>query len=110
MKLKFAIFFLLNSIWAFAQTADEIINKSFETTGGKEKWAKVNSLRYSGNYVMGPGMLAPVTELEVGKPFKGYYFDFSWQGMTSKTAMRADSGWNYNPFGGKRETDPLSPD
>ena len=43
------------------------------------------------------------------KPFKGMYSNFTWQGMTSKSAMRGDSGWAYNPFGGKRETDPLSP-
>jgi hypothetical protein len=30
--------------------------------------------------------------------------------MTNKNAIRADSGWSYNPFGGKRETDPVSPD
>jgi hypothetical protein len=43
------------------------------------------------------------------KPSLSYYSDFTWQGMTAKTAMQGDSGWSYQPFGGKRETDPLSP-
>jgi hypothetical protein len=93
----------------FAQTADDIINKHFEATGGKEKWAKVYAMHSSGNYVLGPGMLAPVNHYMLAKPFKGVYNDFTWQGMTAKHAMRADSGWNYQPFNGKRDADPMSP-
>lgn len=93
----------------FSQTADEVISKHIAATGGVEKWSKVTSIRYTGTYVMGPGMQAPVTNLLLSKPFKGYYSDFTWQGMTSKQAMRGDSGWSYNPFGGKRMADPLTP-
>jgi hypothetical protein len=109
--MKYFLFLALPFLLQYvsAQTADDIINKNINATGGVDKWSKVYSIKYSGNYVMGPGMLAPVSEVDMSKPFKGYYQDFSWQGMTSKQAMRADSGWNYNPFGGKRESDPLSP-
>ncbi len=93
----------------FAQTADDIINKHFDAIGGKEKWARVNAIRYTGNMLLGPGMLAPVAETQVIKPFKGALTEFSWQGMTSKRATRADSGWTYNPFSGKRDADPMSP-
>ncbi|MFN8285536.1 MAG: hypothetical protein U0V74_02225 [Chitinophagales bacterium] len=93
----------------FSQTADDIIAKHITATGGIDKWSKVVSIKYSGVYVMGPGMQAPVTSIMLSKPFKGYYSDFSWQGMTSKQAMRGDSGWSYNPFGGKRQADPLTP-
>ncbi|MDB5281983.1 MAG: outer rane lipoproteinsorting protein [Bacteroidota bacterium] len=109
MRNRFILLFLFLSGSLFAQTADDIINKHFEATGGKDKWARVVAIHYNGNYVLGPGMLAPVVQLEVAKPFKGTYSEFSWQGMTNKRAMRADSGWRYNPFSGKRETDPLSP-
>jgi hypothetical protein len=100
---------LLAGTSLFAQTADDIINKHFDAVGGKEKWARVSSIRYSGNMVLGPGMLAPVIETQVAKPFKGALTEFSWQGMTSKRCMRADSGWTYNPFSGKRDADPMSP-
>src|SRR5580692_10967780 len=109
MKSYLQLLFLFTGYVAFGQTADEIINKHYEATGGRDKWAKVYSIEYTGNYVMGPGMLAPVREVIISKPFKGMYSNFTWQGMTSKSAMRGDSGWSYNPFGGKRETDPLSP-
>jgi hypothetical protein len=110
MRSPFLLFLLFIYSAISAQTADDIINKHFQATGGKDKWAKVYSVQYSGNYVMGPGMLAPVKGIVASKPVKIHYSDFSWQGMTSKTVMTADSGWSYNPFGGKRETDPLSPD
>lgn len=94
----------------FSQTADDIVNKYIAATGGADKWSKVVSMKYTGTYQLGPGMQAPLTGVYVSKPFRGSYSDFSWQGMTSKTAIRADSGWSYNPFGGKRETDPVAPD
>lgn len=93
-----------------AQTADEIINKHIEATGGKSLWAKVTSIKATGSYIMGPGMKAPINFIKTNKPFLGNYSDFSWQGMTSKTVLKDTAGWSYNPFGGKRETDPLSPD
>lgn len=102
------LFFLCIGSQAFAQTADEVINKSITASGGADKWSKVVAMKYEGNYVMGPGMLAPVTEIQFTKPAMAYYSDFTWQGMTSKTVMQADSGWTYNPFGGKRETDPIN--
>jgi hypothetical protein len=110
MIKSFSFFFLLFFTGQmFAQSADDIINKHFEVTGGKEKWAKVYAIRRMGVFVIGPGMEAPVNRITLSKPFKGSYSDFSWQGMTAKNAMRADSGWNYQPFSGKRDADPMSP-
>lgn len=108
MKRLFLAILLLPFTRLLAITANDIINKNIEVTGGADKWAKVYALRYSGQYVLGPGMLAPVTEIITSRPFKGYYSDFTWQGMTNKSSMRADSGWTYNPFGGKRESDPMT--
>ena len=111
MKHKcFTIVFLLIAITVKSQTVDEIINKYVEATGGKSLWLKVTSIKATGYYVMGPGMQAPVNYINLNKPFVGVYSDFSWQGMTSKTALKDSNGWFYNPFGGKREADPLSQD
>lgn len=108
MKNLFLLTFLFISTKIFSQTADDIIAKHFVATGGAEKWSKVTNIKTTGYYVMGPGMNAPVSEVQINKPFVGHYNDFTWQGMTNKSSMRADSGWTYNPFGGKRETDPMS--
>jgi len=109
IKSAFSLFLLLLTGCLSAQTADEIINKHIEATGGREKWARVVAIHHSGTYVMGPGMQAPVNSYEVAKPFKGNYSEFTWMGMTAKNAMRGDSGWTYQPFGGKRDADPMSP-
>jgi len=109
IKTSFSFLLLFLTAQLFAQSADDIINKHFEATGGREKWAKVNSIHRTGSYVMGPGILAATSSLIVAKPFKGSYSDFTWQGMTAKSAIRADSGWNYQPFGGKRDADPMTP-
>lgn len=108
MKRLWTLLIMLSAAIAQAQTADDIINKHIEATGGKDKWSHVTAMKATGNYVMGPGMLAPVVHVSTSKPLS-FYGDFSWQGMTAKMAMRGDSGWNYNPFGGKREIDPMSP-
>jgi hypothetical protein len=107
IKLTALVLTFFSCCMVNAQTADDIIAKHFSATGGIEKWAKVVSVKTTGTYVMGPGMLAPVLGVSCTKPFEGSYSSFSWQGMTASNAMRADSGWSYNPFGGKRETDPM---
>ena len=52
---------LLATLGAFAQTADDIVNKYVAATGGADKWSKIVSLKYTGTYQIGPGMQAPVT-------------------------------------------------
>lgn len=108
----------MKSIWTFlcgiifavqtqAQTADDIIHQYYEATGGKALWAKLNSIKSTGYYVMGPGAHAPVNQYQSNE--QGYS-DFSWNGMTSKSARKGNTGWSYNPFGGKRMADPMTQD
>ena len=110
MKRLLVIAMVLWASAAVAQTADDIIARHYDATGGREKWTRVTALRFTGGLVLGPGMLAPVTSIKCNKPTRASYFDFTWMGMTSKNVMLGDSGWTYQPFGGKRETDPMSPD
>lgn len=98
---------LLFSFQTYAQTADEIINKYFESTGGRALWTKVQSIKSKGHYVMGPGALAPYEEYtSTAQSFSS----FTWNGMTSKSARKGEAGWSYSPFGGKRVADPMTPD
>ena len=66
-----------------AQSANEIIQEYLKATGSKDLWSKVQSLQYSGNYVMGPGAEAPVKQLFTFKTLH-YVSTFSWMGMQSK--------------------------
>lgn len=109
MRRSIVLAMLISAVMAHAQTADDIINKHYEATGGREKWSHVTAMKMTGNYVMGPAMLAPVTRVVSIKTAPSLYSDFTWQGMTAKTVVHGDSGSRYEPFGGKRETDPLSP-
>ena len=112
-KLKNMKFFMLNFLMMFylmvsnAQSADDIINQYIEATGGKALWGKVQSIKHAGHYVMGPGALAPVTNFQSKE---NSYSEFTWNGMTSKSARKNNEGWGYNPFGGKRIADPMTKD
>lgn len=97
----------LFSLHTHAQTADDIINKYYESTGGRALWAKVTSIKSKGHYVMGPGALAPFEEFTSQA---SSFSSFTWNGMSSKSARKGDAGWSYNPFGGKRVADPMTPD
>ncbi|MBP7477575.1 MAG: hypothetical protein KA797_03555 [Chitinophagales bacterium] len=98
------LFKLMN---ASSQNADEIISKYYEATGGKVLWSKVQSLKYEGHYVMGPGAFAPVNQYIANEIS---YSDFSWNGMTSKSARNGDKGWSFTPWSGKRIADPMTKD
>ncbi len=92
----------LLSAAAWAQTADEIIEKHLQAMGGKDKLKAVQSERLTGKMVMGQGMEAPFT-LEMSRPNK-MRMEFTFQGMTGVQAFDGKTGWSVMPFMGK--TDP----
>jgi hypothetical protein len=101
---------LLCSATASAQQVDEIIAKYCQATGGRDKWSTVKTMRLYGSIEMAPGLLAPVTIVNSNAPVRLSYFDFTMQGMKMISCMRGNEGWVYEPFEGKREVDPMSPD
>ena len=62
LKLTCLLAALFLSSFASAQTADEIINKYFEVTGGKAKWAELKSLKMIAKGKQG-GMDFPLVSL-----------------------------------------------
>ncbi|MBW8873500.1 MAG: DUF4292 domain-containing protein [Acidobacteria bacterium] len=92
----------LTSAAAWAQTADEIIEKHLQAMGGKDKIKAVQSERITGKMVMGQGMEAPFT-MEMSRPNK-MRMEFTFQGMTGVQAFDGKAGWSVMPFMGK--TDP----
>lgn len=91
------------------QDADQIVSKVYEASGGKARWSKVNSIMSEGTLEISPGMKAPVVVYSSAQPLS-QYFSLDYMGMKMRALMQDSSGWQYNPFGGKRETDPMSPD
>jgi outer membrane lipoprotein-sorting protein len=111
MKRKtFACLFLAGLIGsaAWAQTADEIIQKNIDAKGGRDKMKAVQSIRMSGKMTMGGGMEAPVVR-EMARPNK-LRMEFTFQGMTGVQAYDGKIGWIVMPFMGKKDPEPMSSD
>lgn len=110
-KILFSAYCLLIASAAAAQSADEVINRYYEVTGGKSKWDQIKSVKYSGKYEFGQGIEAPFTLL-LGKSsgqdcLRG---EFSFQGLTAIQVITGDSGWAVMPFQGKKTAEPLPAD
>ena len=89
-----------------AQTVDEIIGKYIKTIGGMEKIQAVKSLRRSGKVIGGGGFEAPV--MEENKRPNMVRQEFTMQGLTGITAYDGKTGWKIQPWGGKKDAEPLS--
>jgi outer membrane lipoprotein-sorting protein len=90
---------------AWAQTADEIIEKHLQAMGGKEKLKAVQSERITGKMMMGQGMEAPFT-MEMARPNK-MRMEFTIQGMTGVQAFDGKTAWAVMPFMGKTEPEAM---
>lgn len=101
--------FLLFSLSAQAQTADEIIKKHLEKMGGAN-WDKITSMKMEAKIVApaAPGMEIPMTMTIVNK--KAARIDVSVMGMSQTTCINGDAGWMINPFGGSTDAQPLTAD
>ena len=91
---------------AFAQTADELVEKSLQAAGGREKMEAVKSARMTGKLSMGQGMEAPMV-VETVEPNK-IRMEMTFQGMTMIQAYDGKSGWQVQPFMGKTEPEPMN--
>ena len=96
---------ILSSIPAAAQTAEEIIARYIERSGGMERIQAVRTLRRTGKYVGGGGFEAKVVE-ENKRPNRVRQ-EFSFQGMTGINAWDGSAGWKIEPWQGKKDVETL---
>jgi outer membrane lipoprotein-sorting protein len=99
-KVVLAFVVLASFTAAKAQTAEEIVAKYTEAMGGKEAWAKINSLRYEATLTV-QGAEVSVTQTVLQQ--KGMRTDIAVMGMTGYQIMTTTDGWNYMPFQGQSE-------
>jgi outer membrane lipoprotein-sorting protein len=90
---------------ASAQTADEILAKTFAAQGGLDKLKAVQSIRMTGRMTVGPGLEAPVV-IEMKRP-KAMRLEISIQGTTIVQAYDGTQGWMLNPLTGRTAAEPL---
>jgi len=106
-RLLLPVCALLFAVSAFAQTADEIIEKHIKAMGGMEKIKAVQTVKATGTMKMGP-MEVPIT-LTKARP-ESVRMDFTVQGMTGSQAYDGTTGWAVMPFMGKKEPEKMSDD
>ncbi len=85
---------------ALAQTADELVAKNIQARGGLEKIKAVNTVRMRGKLLTG-GFEAAV-EQDNKRP-NLVRQEFSLQGMTAVQAYDGTTGWQIQPFSGRRD-------
>ncbi len=98
-------FLLTATIFASAQTVDEIISKHLDAIGGVEAWRKVTSIRQEGN------MMVQGAEVKVVRTVlhnKGSRQDISLAGMNGYSIITPVAGWNFMPFQGQMQPEPLT--
>jgi outer membrane lipoprotein-sorting protein len=97
----------LLAVSAFAQTADELIEKNVKARGGMNKLKDVQSMKIAGKMKMGP-MEAPI--IITKKRPDSFRVEFTIQGMTGIQAYDGATGWMVMPFMGKKDPEQLSAD
>ena len=88
-----------------AQTADEVVAKYVKTIGGAEKIQAIKTLRRTGKLTLGGGFEAVIVH-ENKRPDMVRQ-EFTLQGMTAVNAYDGHYGWKIEPFGGKKDAEPL---
>jgi len=91
-----------------SQTADELIEKNIQARGGTEKMKAVKTLRMTGRFEGGGGFTASVGQ-ENQRPDL-IRETFTLQGMTQVQAYDGSTGWQIQPFGGKKDPELMGED
>lgn len=108
LKMKLAIAAaLLTSVFANAQTVDEIIAKNIDAMGGKEKLSAVNSV-YMEVTMQAMGSESPTTITVLNG--KATRTDFEMMGSKMVNVYTDKGGWQINPMAGSSAATPLPDD
>jgi len=92
---------------ASSQTADELVNKNIEAKGGMDKIKAVKTRRMTGKLI-GGGIVAATGQENMRPNFVRE--TFSLQGMTAVQAYDGSTGWQIQPFGGRKDPELMGED
>ncbi len=100
MKLKITLSIALITFFTagYAQTADEVVNKYLEATGGVEKWKSVKSMKMEGK-VPTPNGEFPLIILLKGPNKSKVVVNVQGKELV-QAAYDGETGWSLNPFAG----------
>ena len=100
-------FFIATGFYATAQTADEIINKNIDASGGKEKLGQVKTIYMEGEMEIMGNKAPSLTYIVDGK---GYKSDVDFNGARIITCYTDTAGWTMNPMAGQTVPTPVAED
>lgn len=104
-RFLFLLSMIVAAVTVKAQTAEEIVAKHIEAIGGADAWRKINSVRMEGTLqVQGAELTVTQTVLHG----KGSRQEFSVAGMTGFMIITPAAGWNFQPFNGQTEPEPMT--
>jgi hypothetical protein len=86
---------------ASSQTVEELIQKNIEAKGGMEKIKAIKTIRLTGKLEAGGGFTGRVGQ-ENKRP-NLVRETFTLQGMTQVQAYDGSTGWQIQPFGGRKD-------
>ncbi|MGA9963570.1 MAG: hypothetical protein WBQ10_00060 [Terriglobales bacterium] len=95
------------NLHASSQTADELVNKNIEAKGGMDKIKAVNTWRMTGKLI-GGGITATAGQENMRPNLVRE--TFSLQGMTAVQAYDGSTGWQIQPFGGRKDPELMGED
>jgi hypothetical protein len=96
------------SVFAYAQSAEDLVNKNIQAKGGIDKIKAIKSIRITGKLNGGGGFTAATVQENERPSFVRE--TFSLQGMTAVTAYDTATGWQIQPFGGKKDPELMGED
>jgi hypothetical protein len=96
------------SVFSFSQTADELVEKNIEARGGMDKIQAIKTLRVTGTFEGGGGFVATVGQ-ENERP-NLIRQTLSLQGMTAVQAYDGTTGWQIQPFNGRKDAELMGED
>ncbi len=95
------------TLGARAQSVDEVIAKNIQARGGLEKLKSVRTIRMTAKF--SSGSLQATVRQEGSRPDK-VREEFIIQGLAQVRAYDGKTGWQLNPFEGRRNAELLSQD
>jgi len=107
VALKVALGILCLTALASAQTAEELVAKNIQAHGGREKIKAVNTIRMTGKIYLENFNAGIEVEKKRGNLLRE---GVTIQGMTQVQAYDGSSGWQIQPFGGRKDPELMGED
>src|SRR5579863_5355532 len=95
------------NLHASSQTADELVNKNIEAKGGMDKIKAIKTWRMTGQLIVSG--IVGIAGQENMRP-NLVRETFSLQGMTQVQAYDGSTGWQIQPFGGRKDPELMGED